>query len=65
MLTKIINNSDMDKVKEHVMPRNNITITDSKLNAAKAYEAAGYSQTEIAERLGVSASTVAKALRNS
>ena len=47
------------------MPRNNITITDSKLNAAKAYEAAGYSQTEIAERLGVSASTVAKALRNS
>ncbi|UNI72524.1 MAG: BPT5 putative transcription factor [Chaetfec virus UA24_144] len=61
-LTKILNNSDMDKVKQLATPRTKKGLSSTKLARAKSLWAAGYTQAEIAEVLGVSASTISDAL---
>lgn len=62
-LTKILNHTDIDVVKERATPRAKQTLSESKINKIKAMEASGnYSTIEIAQAVGVSSSTVSKYL---
>ena len=55
--------ADADKVKKRAMPRQSTTLTTAQKNRIKAMAAAGYTQREIADKLGVSTSTVSATLR--
>ena len=61
-LTQILANTNEEKLKERTMPRNRTTLTPAALSRAKALINAGYTQAEAAEAIGVSASTLNKAL---
>jgi len=57
-LTQILANADLDRVKELATPREKIVMTEAKTSRAKAMLALGYTQSEIADQLGVSLSTL-------
>lgn len=59
-LTRILKNADMDVIRQYATPKTYTTITPAKANKIKALKASGYTTAEIAERLGVSTSTVQK-----
>ncbi len=61
-LKQIINNSDLDTLKQLAMPREFKGMSPGKVSKAKALEANGYTLAEIADSLGVSTSTIQKAL---
>lgn len=62
-LSKILNNTDLDVIKELATPRNyKNTITDAKISKMKSMKASGFTLAEIAESLGVSSSTVSSYL---
>lgn len=61
-LSNIIKNSDINRVKQLATPRSSVTLTNSKLSRAKSMLATGYTQAEVAEHLGISVSTLSKAL---
>lgn len=60
LLTKIINNTDTDKLKELAMPRPNGSLTSTQINLLRTMDRSGYTISEIAERLGISESSVTK-----
>lgn len=62
VLTQILNNTDLDRVKQLATPRTSIKMTSSKISRAKAMLAAGRTQAEIADALGVSVSTLHNAI---
>lgn len=61
-LTQIINNVDTDKLRQRATPRATTTLSSAKVNKISSMNASGYTTAEIAEALGVSASTVSKYL---
>ena len=61
-LKTIMNNADMDRVRQLATPRNNKTLSKAKINHIAALSASGYTNAEIAKKLGVSTSTVLKYL---
>lgn len=61
-LKTIMNNADMDRVRQLATPRNNKTLSQAKINHIAALSASGYTNAEIAKKLGVSTSTVLKYL---
>lgn len=61
-LSQILENADLEKIKELATPRVKILMTDTKLSRAKAMSALGYTQAEIADQLGVSLTTLKTAL---
>lgn len=61
-LQKILSNADLDLVKELATPITKIKMTDAKTSRAKAMAAAGYTQAEIADAIGVSLTTLKEAL---
>lgn len=61
-MTKIINSTDIDKLKTRATPRTAYKMTPSKVSRAKAMAAAGYTPAEIASAIGVSATTVVNTL---
>lgn len=60
ILTQIINNSDIDRLKQLAMPRATNTISVAKQNRIKAMSVAGHTNAEIAKQVGVSLDTVIK-----
>ena len=62
-LQQILNNADMDKVKELAMPRTSNTLSDAKINHIGTLKASGYTNEEIAKKLGVSTSTIIKYMK--
>ena len=63
-LQQIINNSDLDRLRELATPRSSKnTISPAKENKIKAMIASGYTNAEIADAIGVSSSTVAKYIK--
>lgn len=62
-LEKILRNSDQDYLKQLAMPRDKPVMSSAKIAQAKAYLNAGYTQSEVAGMLGVSASTIVTAVR--
>ena len=61
-LSQIIQNSDLDILKQRSMPRESRGISDTKRARAKMLESNGYTLAEIADSLGVSTSTISKVL---
>lgn len=61
-LSEILRHADLDQVKAYATPRATTTMTSSKIARAKSMLASGYTQAEIADALGVSTSTLDKAL---
>lgn len=62
-LTQILQNTDLDRVKQLATPRTTVSIPPAKASRARAMLESGYTQAEVAEALGVSTSTLAKALK--
>lgn len=61
-LTQILNNTDEKRIKQLATPRTSTTMTTSKIAKAKAMLKSGYTQSEIADTLGTSVSTLLKSL---
>lgn len=61
-LKKILDNADMDIVRDLATPKNKVTLTDSKKALIRAYANSGHTLQEIADALGISTSTVSGVL---
>jgi len=61
-LTQILNNTDLDKVKQLATPRTTTTMTAAKTSKARSMINAGYSTAEVADALGVSITTLTNSL---
>jgi predicted transcriptional regulator len=57
-LQQIINNADIDVLRQKATPRSTTTLSTAKVNKINAMSKSGYSTAEIAKALGVSTSTV-------
>lgn len=62
-LIQIINNVDIDSLRQRATPRATTTLSTAKANKIASMNASGYNTAEIAEALGVSPSTVSKYLK--
>lgn len=60
VLERIVANADKDRIKDLAMPKERTTMPEAKIARAKALLSAGNTQAEVAEVLGVSASTINK-----
>lgn len=61
-LTQILQNTDLDLIKQLATPRTTTLMSPAKTNRAKTLLNAGYTQAEVAEALGVSVSTLSNSL---
>ena len=57
-LSQILSNTDLDVVKQYATPRTTRGMSTAKISRAKAMLSNGYTQSEVAEALGVSVSTL-------
>ncbi|ADD81104.1 RNA-dependent RNA polymerase [Rhodococcus phage ReqiPoco6] len=62
-LTKILDNTNLDRVKELATPRKNTVMTDLKQQRARQLLASGRTQSEVADILGVPLSTLSSSLQ--
>jgi hypothetical protein len=62
-LLKILNNTDLDRIKELATPRTKTELTPGKEAQAKAMVARGYTQAEVADALGISVGKLAKVIK--
>jgi DNA-binding CsgD family transcriptional regulator len=60
-LKDILDNADMDIVRDLATPKTQVLMTSAKTNRAKSMLASGYTRAEVAEQLGVSLSTLDEA----
>ena len=63
VLKKILNNADIDELRQRATPRATTELSKAKINRIKAYAGSNYTIGEIAKKLGISASTVSKCLK--
>lgn len=61
-LTKILKNTDIDVIRSYATPRKQNSLSSSQISRIKAMDANGYTLSEIANKLGVSTSTVSNYL---
>lgn len=61
-LQKILRNTDLDQIKELATPRTQVLMSNAMTNRAKAMRESGYTRGEIADALGVSISTLDRAI---
>lgn len=61
-MTRILNNADKDRIKELALPKSTNTLSTAQQNRIKNLAANGYNQAEIADYMGISASTVSTVL---
>lgn len=62
MLRRILTNTDPDKLRKRATPRVTKEISPTMIALAKSMERSGYTQAQIADRLGISTSSVYKAI---
>lgn len=62
MLQQILNHTDSDLIRQLATPRTRTDLSEAKISQISAMKASGYTNAEIAERLGISTSTVSKYL---
>ena len=62
-LNKILQNTDIDNLREKATPKVKTTLSKAKINQAKAMSMSNYTLSEIAEKLGVSPSTISNVLK--
>lgn len=63
LLERIISNADLDKLKQRAMPRESKGISEAMLSRAKSLLASDYTLQEVAEKLGVSTTTLTNNLK--
>ncbi len=63
LLKQILDNTNLDVVQSYATPRSQSVMSDSKIARAKIYFSQGRATSEIADALGVSVSTLSKALK--
>lgn len=63
-LKAILENADINRVKELATPRATPVLSTAKLGMAKAMAASGYTQAQIADALGVSLTTLKRGLKD-
>lgn len=61
-LSKILNNTDIDSIRQRATPRATTQLSQSKISLISSLKASGYTTSQIADRLGISSSTVSKYL---
>lgn len=61
-LTQILQNADLDRIKQLATPRLSIELSPAKILKARSMLEGGLTQAEVADALGVSTSTLSKAL---
>ena len=61
-LHQILNNADLDKVKQLATPKSRMLLNSGKVNQAIAMLKNGYTQAEVADQLGVSVSTLKRSI---
>jgi hypothetical protein len=62
-LTQILMNTNLDRIKQLATPRTTTMMSPSRVSRAKAMLASGYTQSEVAESLGISTSALFNALK--
>lgn len=62
VLSQILDSADIDNLRQRATPRTNNELSNGKIALIKARAASGYTNAQIAESLGISASTVSKYL---
>lgn len=62
VLSQILDSADIDNLRQRATPRVNNELSNGKIALIKARAASGYTNAQIAESLGISASTVSKYL---
>lgn len=62
-LKRILDNTDVDSLRQRATPRTTTTLNEAKIGRIKAMQASNYTLSEIAAKLGVSTSTVSKYLK--
>lgn len=62
-LKRILNNTDIDELRQRATPRSTTTLSTAKIDRIKALSASNYTLGEIAKKLGVSSTTVANYLK--
>lgn len=62
-LKRILNNTDVDALRERAMPRTTTTLGEAKINKIKNMQKSNYTLDEIARACGVSTATVSKYLK--
>ena len=62
-LKKILDNTDIDKLRERATPKTTVNLSTAKINQIKSMANSNYTTKEIADKLGVSTSTVTKYLK--
>lgn len=62
-LKKILNNTDIETLRERATPRATTTISQAKINRIKSLSASNYTLSEIARKLGISTTTVSNYLK--
>lgn len=62
-LKQILNNADVDELRQRATPRTTNSISTAKVNRIKALSASNYTVAEIAQKLGLSTSTVSNYLK--
>lgn len=63
VLSSILNNTNLDVIQALATPREKIVLSDSKLARARIYREQGRTLAQISDMLGVSVSTLSKALK--
>jgi predicted DNA binding protein len=63
-LAKILNNTDMDRIRQLATPKVSYGMQPLQIATAKSMANNGYTMAEIADRLGVSTSTISKAIND-
>lgn len=62
-LIRILNNTDLDSVKQRATPRTSTALSPSKQSKIKAMQRSGYTTKEIADAMGISTSTVSRVVK--
>lgn len=62
MLKKILDNADLDVIKQYATPRTKTGVPAAKLSRARIMLSNGYTQAEVAKQLGISTSTLSNAI---
>lgn len=63
ILKQILDNTDIDAIRERATPRSKAALSDAKINKIKLMSAMGYTTADIAKSVGVSSSTVSSYLK--
>ena len=59
-MEKVFDKADLDTLREYATPKNSVTMTETKIARIKSMKDSGYTNAQIGEALGISASTVSK-----